>query len=114
MAIHRAVAGGVFDCVFLCCPFSHEMSWMRTGTKLSQFLRVFLPTHSLKLTLGRMAGVAHFISGHEQAQESQVCYFHFFDVVFASKGLTYQNLFICIAAGVVSCGGRKTSPCTSS
>ena len=27
---------------FLCCPFSHEMFWMRSGTKLSQFLRVFL------------------------------------------------------------------------
>ena len=22
----------VFDGVFLCCPFSHEMSWMRPGT----------------------------------------------------------------------------------
>ena len=29
---------------FLCCLFFHEMSWMRSGTKLSQFLRVFLPT----------------------------------------------------------------------
>ena len=35
-----------FDGVFLCCPFSHEMSWMRSGTYLSRFLRVFLPTHS--------------------------------------------------------------------
>ena len=26
--------------VILCCPFSHEMSWMISGTKLSQFLRV--------------------------------------------------------------------------
>ena len=26
------VAGDVFDGVFLCCPFSHEMSWMRSGT----------------------------------------------------------------------------------
>ena len=24
--------------------FSHDMSWMRSGTELSQFLRVFLPT----------------------------------------------------------------------
>ena len=24
--------------------FSHEMSWMRSGTELSQFLRIFLPT----------------------------------------------------------------------
>ena len=36
--------GDVFDGVFLCCPFSHEMSWMRSGTYLSQFLRLFLPT----------------------------------------------------------------------
>ena len=32
MAVHLAVAGDVFDGVFLCCPFSHEMSWMRSGT----------------------------------------------------------------------------------
>ena len=38
-----AVAGDVFDGVFLCC-ISHEMSWMRSGTELSQFLRVFLST----------------------------------------------------------------------
>ena len=24
--------------------FSHEMSWMRSGTELTQFLRIFLPT----------------------------------------------------------------------
>ena len=30
--------------VFLCCPFPHEMSWMRSETLLNQFLRVFLPT----------------------------------------------------------------------
>ena len=27
-AVHLAVAGGVFDGVFLCRPFSHWMSWM--------------------------------------------------------------------------------------
>ena len=32
IAIHLAVAGDVSDGVFLCCPFSHEMSWMRSGT----------------------------------------------------------------------------------
>ena len=26
IAVHLAVAGDVFDGVFLCCPFSHEMS----------------------------------------------------------------------------------------
>ena len=35
----------VFDGVFLCCSLSHEMSWMRSGTVLSPFLRGFLPTH---------------------------------------------------------------------
>ena len=35
---------GVFHGVFLCRPFSHEMSWMRSWTKLSQCLRGFLPT----------------------------------------------------------------------
>ena len=29
IAVHLAVAGGVYDGVFLCCPFSHEMSWIR-------------------------------------------------------------------------------------
>ena len=32
IAVHLAVAGGVYDGVFLCCTFSHEMSWMRSWT----------------------------------------------------------------------------------
>ena len=32
IAVHLAGAGNVFDGVFLCCPVSHEMSWMRSGT----------------------------------------------------------------------------------
>ena len=40
IAIHLAVAGGVYGGVFLCCPFSREMSWMRSW---NQFLRDFLP-----------------------------------------------------------------------
>ena len=31
-AIHLTVAGSVFDGVFLCFQFSHQMSWMRPGT----------------------------------------------------------------------------------
>ena len=31
-ADYLAVAGDVYDGVFVCCPFSHEMSWMRPGT----------------------------------------------------------------------------------
>ena len=43
MAVHLAVAGDVFDGVLLCAVLvSHEMSWMRSGTELSQFLRIFL------------------------------------------------------------------------
>ena len=38
-----AVAGGVLKAP-VCWPFSHEVSWMRSGTLFSQFLRVFLPT----------------------------------------------------------------------
>ena len=45
------VAGDVVDGVFLCCPFSHEMSWMRHGTELSQFQTVFLPTFAVALPL---------------------------------------------------------------
>ena len=47
IGVHLAVAGAVFDGVFVCCPFSHEMSWMRSGTSLSQFLRVFLSNLTL-------------------------------------------------------------------
>ena len=32
IAVHLAVAGDIFDGVFLWCPFSHEMSWTRSGT----------------------------------------------------------------------------------
>ena len=40
-----AVAGDVFDDVLVyAILFSHEMSWMRSGTELNQFLRIFLPT----------------------------------------------------------------------
>ena len=42
MAVHLAVAGDVFDGVLFCAVlFSHEMSWMRSGIELSQFLRNF-------------------------------------------------------------------------
>ena len=47
MAVYLAVSGDLFDGVFfliLCCPFSHEMSWMRSWTELSQFLIIFLPS----------------------------------------------------------------------
>ena len=37
--------GDIFDGVlFSVVFFSHEMSWVRAGTKLSQFLKLFLST----------------------------------------------------------------------
>ena len=43
--VHLAVADDVYGGVlFLFCPFSHEMSWMRSGIILNQFLRIFLST----------------------------------------------------------------------
>ena len=50
-AVHLAVAGGVFDCVFLAVLFSIWMSWMRSGTLLSQFLRDFLPTLQFSIVI---------------------------------------------------------------
>ena len=46
MAVYLAVTSDVFDSVLFCAGFlfSHEMSWMRSGTKLRQFLRIFLPS----------------------------------------------------------------------
>ena len=32
IAVHLAVAGHVYYGVFLCCSFSHEMSWMKYWT----------------------------------------------------------------------------------
>ena len=32
VAVRLAVACGVYDGVILCCPFSHEVSWMRSRT----------------------------------------------------------------------------------
>ena len=46
----------------------------------------------LKPVIGDMAGVAYFITGHEQAEVNQVCYFHFSDVSLASKGSYYSEL----------------------
>ena len=40
--VHLVVAGNVFVGVFLCYPFSHEMSWVRSKTELDQLLRVCL------------------------------------------------------------------------
>ena len=39
MAVHLAEAGNAFDGV-LFCAVSPEMSWMRSGTELSQLLKI--------------------------------------------------------------------------
>ena len=51
MAVHLAVACDAFMDVSLCCPFSHEMSWIRYGAQLGRFLRVFLLTFLLHKAL---------------------------------------------------------------
>ena len=35
--------------VSFCAVFFAEISWMRSGTELSQFLRVFLPTSEFRI-----------------------------------------------------------------
>ena len=37
------------------------------------------------------AGVARFITGHEETQLKRFCYFHFFGVILASKGSNYSE-----------------------
>ena len=56
IAVQLAVAGDVYDGVFMCCPFSHEMSRMRSWTSFSMFLRVFLALLSLVKETRKVAG----------------------------------------------------------
>ena len=46
----------------------------------------------LKPTVGGVASVACFITGHEQTQSNQVCYFLFLGVFLASKGSNFPEL----------------------
>ena len=49
MTVHLAVTGDVFGGILFCAsPFSRVMSWMRIGTELSQFLKIF-PTYSFDI-----------------------------------------------------------------
>ena len=42
MAVNLAVAGDFFEGVIFCAALlSHKMSWMGSGKKLCQFLRIF-------------------------------------------------------------------------
>ena len=60
----------------------------------------------LKLVLGGVVSVAHFITGHEKARD---CYLIFFGVFFASEGSSFrtfsfplQLMLCCVAALKVS------------
>ena len=62
MAVHLAVTGDVIDGVFiLCCPFSNEMYYMRSGTESSQFLRVFLPTLDCRMLLQKLENLSSIL-----------------------------------------------------
>ena len=69
MAFHLDVAGDVFNGVLFCVVLFHEMSWMRSGTELSQFLKIFQLTQLIRF-----------------------CYFYFFGVVLSSKGPNCSEL----------------------
>ena len=51
MAVHLADAGDIFliASYFVLSFFFLEVSWMRCGTELRQFLRTFLPTFGRKI-----------------------------------------------------------------
>ena len=49
MAVQLCIADDVFDGSYFMLLFSHEMSWMRSGTKLSQVMRIFLPTFMFRV-----------------------------------------------------------------
>ena len=46
---------------------------------------------------------------HLSRLKNRVCYFRFFHVLLVLKGSSFRPYFIFSAAGVVPCGGRKTS-----
>ena len=79
MSVHLAVAGEVldgagkaFDGVLFCAIFlSYEMSWMRSGTEMSQFLRIFLPTLSKMIEYKLLNHMHTFISQQEKQHKFQ-------------------------------------------
>ena len=73
----------------------------------SEFSFSHLKRVPLKPVLGGVADVAHLITGHEQIKPISLIW------SLLPKDLTYQNLFIFTAAGVVPCGGRKKCSRTS-
>ena len=49
-----------------------------------------------------MAGVAHFMTYHEQTQLDRVNYFHYFGVFLASNGPTYSELIVLESSVIVA------------
>ena len=47
MAVNLVVAGDVFDGVLFCTVFFPRDIWMRSGTEMSPFLSICLPTLAL-------------------------------------------------------------------
>ena len=86
LALHLAFAGDVFDGVSLRCLFSHEMSWMRSGTSLSQFLKVFLPTPVLCVIMGL---IDLWLSGNT----TKATYYYFKGIIFGKIKRTGSQYF---------------------
>ena len=84
MAVHLAVAGDVFGgdlfCVFF---FFQKMSWMRSGTELSQFLRIF-STYSWWFCRRSRLNLFYTIYGHDGHLHFQIltilAFWYFFHI----------------------------------
>ena len=90
------------------------MLTLKIGHKILCFIIYLSILHPLNCMFSGVPYVAHFIAGHEHTQLSPVCSFISLVYSLLLKHLTIENLFIFIAASVVPCGSRKTSPHTSS
>ena len=90
--------------------------YANTENRTQNIVFYYIPVNNtpFELHVFWRAFVAHFIAGHEHTQLSPVCFFISLVYSLLLKDLTIENLFIFIAAGVAPCGGRKTSPHTSS
>ena len=63
---------------YLCCHFFHEMSWMRSGTELSQFLKIFLFTlrriNLCSLPIVSLCGVVGWCDGPGKTSSAGTSY----------------------------------------
>ena len=75
---------------FYAVLLSHEMSLMGSGTYLSQFLRVFLPSLLLKPVLGGVAGCTSLLVMNRLNKTKFAIFIS--DVLLASKGSYYSEL----------------------